>query len=52
MRATLTLDPGNVALLQRRMAQTGSALKVIVNEAIRAGLADDRQPRSSAQAQS
>lgn len=47
MRTTLTLDPDTAALLQRRMAQTGGSLKVVVNEAIRAGLVDQYQQAGS-----
>ena len=38
VRTTLTLDPETEALLRRRMAETGSSFKRVVNDAIRSGL--------------
>lgn len=42
MRTTLTIDDDNVARLRRRMRARRIPFKQVVNEAIRAGLSDDR----------
>ncbi|HEY6422349.1 MAG TPA: hypothetical protein VIY28_03700 [Pseudonocardiaceae bacterium] len=42
MRTTVTLDPDTAALIQRRMRERGISFKQALNEAIRAGAADDR----------
>lgn len=44
MRTTLTLEPDVVALLERATRERGLSFKAAVNEAIRAGLA--QQPRA------
>ncbi len=46
MRTTLTLEPEVAALLRRRMAETGGSLKAVVNDAIRAGLVDQRASKT------
>ncbi|MSR21556.1 MAG: antitoxin [Gemmatimonadetes bacterium] len=38
MRTTLTLDPDVAARLEREMKRSGTGLKVVVNQALRAGL--------------
>jgi hypothetical protein len=44
MRTTITLDTDTEALLRRRMRQTGSSFKQVVNDAIRAGLTSPGAP--------
>jgi hypothetical protein len=45
MRTTLTLDDDVVALLEQVRAQRKMSLKELVNDALRAGLADLCRPR-------
>jgi hypothetical protein len=42
VRTTITLDPDTAALVQRRMRERGVSFKQAVNDAIRAGLTQDR----------
>ena len=46
MRTTLTLDDDVAARLQAESRRTGQPLKVIVNEFLRAGLAQQRATRT------
>ena len=47
MRTTLTLDDDIAARLQAESRRTGRPLKVIVNEFLRAGLAQQRATRAT-----
>lgn len=42
MRTTLTIDDDIAVILDRRRRAEGKNLKVLVNEALRRGLSDDR----------
>ncbi|MGH3930845.1 MAG: hypothetical protein ACRDTF_12805 [Pseudonocardiaceae bacterium] len=42
MRTTVTLDPDTAALIQQRMRERGISFKQALNEAIRAGAAENR----------
>ncbi len=44
MRTTVTLEPDVAALIERVMAERGIGFKEAVNEALRAGLAQEREP--------
>jgi hypothetical protein len=43
MRTTITLDPDAAALIQRRMRERGVSFKQAVNDAIRAGIGEQRR---------
>jgi Arc/MetJ family transcription regulator len=43
VRTTITLDPDAAALIQRRMRERGVSFKQAVNDAIRAGLGEQRR---------
>lgn len=43
MRTTVTLDPDTAALVRRRMRERGISFKQALNEAIRAGAAEERE---------
>ncbi|HEU0087637.1 MAG TPA: hypothetical protein VFQ77_08300 [Pseudonocardiaceae bacterium] len=42
MRTTVTLDPDTAALIKQRMRERGISFKQALNEAIRAGAAENR----------
>ena len=44
MRTTLTLEPDVAAMVERERLERKSSLKDIVNEALRKGLTEARQP--------
>ena len=46
MRTTVTLDPDTRLLVERLMSERGLSFKDAVNSAIRAGLAQPRDPRA------
>lgn len=48
MRTTLTLDEDIAARLQAEARRTGTSFKVVVNEYLRAGLAQRRAAKSAA----
>jgi hypothetical protein len=43
VRTTVTLDPDTAALIRRRMRERGISFKQALNEAIRAGVGDNRE---------
>jgi len=46
MRTTLTIEPDLAQRIRRRMRQQGLSLKRVINDALRAGLAEaDKAPR-------
>lgn len=44
MRTTVTLDPDTAALVQRRMREQGVSFKQALNDAVRAGAREAREP--------
>ncbi|MYB15090.1 MAG: DUF2191 domain-containing protein [Rhodospirillaceae bacterium] len=45
MRTALTIDPDVEELLRREIRRTGRSMKAVVNDALRAGLGVEGEPR-------
>ena len=45
MRTTVTLDPGTHELIRNAMRERGLSFKQAVNDAIRSGLAPEKEPK-------